>query len=759
MNRFIILSICVISSLIVCNAQGKDDIIYYLYDATDTTQLDLGHITLLANDSIAYSADIDEVQKIAFLKNVKHGRYQLEVDAFGYELYSDSLIHESSDMKYALLTPRKSIELNELTVTTDRSATATQTSGGMLFYLSEKARKMRDPFKALAEIPMLMSDIAKGSIETLSDENPKILVNGDDLNSGIAPLNPADIISVEVITNPPVRYKVMGYKSVINIKVRKKERPYLWAEANTAHAIPLDNGYTNINFEVGNPKVSLYGKAGFNYLYNNRTESETTRSNGSFVQQLDETKYNNSRNWSGSLMLKGVPDKQNNYAINISGQTSLVKTTQNGDGKYDALENSYHASTREPYKILEGLAYYRHQFSEQHTISGNVSYAYNHVNSTMKRQELFGSDITDIDMIYKLISNRISGQLFYNYPIRDNLKLGAGLNIDYINQRMNELSDINKFSFKKYIQYAYLSLDWSIKKFSISATIANEGTMLGNAGYDRSFWPFSCLVFADYSINNKNMLALFYSLGHTAPDITYLNPANTSTDPLQITCGNPYLRPENLSKVSLQYTYLYKKWYVNLNAVYSDETNGMNPYQYVNEDGLIVKTYANDAYFKYYSIGTNVNYRLPFGRIFVGGGTIGYYYSSPNSGNSYWLNAGFQFNVKRFNFYGNFTYRNKYVRRYGFQDKYKPEEFSLQCIYEAVNDLYIGVKVANVAGTVHDKTVTSNGDFYEMSLRRYCFKDIRPTLTLRYTIRANAKRRINLGEVLQSRESRISIAE
>lgn len=185
----------------------------------------------------------------------------------------------------------------------------------------------------------------------------------------------------------------------------------------------------------------------------------------------------------------------------------------------------------------------------------------------------------------------------------------------------------------------------------------------------------------------------------------------------------------------------------------------MNPYQYVNEDGLIVKTYANDAYFKYYSIGTNVNYRLPFGRIFVGGGTIGYYYSSPNSGNSYWLNAGFQFNVKRFNFYGNFTYRNKYVRRYGFQDKYKPEEFSLQCIYEAVNDLYIGVKVANLAGTVHDKTVTSNGDFYEMSLRRYCFKDIRPTLTLRYTIRANAKRRINLGEVLQSRESRISIAE
>lgn len=133
---------------------------------------------------------------------MKHGRYQLEVDAFGYELYSDSLIHESSDMKYALLTPRKSIELNELTVTTDRSATATQTSGGMLFYLSEKARKMRDPFKALAEIPMLMSDIAKGSIETLSDENPKILVNGDDLNSGIAPLNPADIISVEVITNP-----------------------------------------------------------------------------------------------------------------------------------------------------------------------------------------------------------------------------------------------------------------------------------------------------------------------------------------------------------------------------------------------------------------------------------------------------------------------------------------------------------------------------------------------------------------------------
>lgn len=70
------------------------------------------------------------------------------------------------------------------------------------------------------------------------------------VNSGIGPISPADIESVEVVNSVSARYLQEGVTSILNIKLKKQTKPYLWLEGATRHEIPLDNGFGVGYFEV-----------------------------------------------------------------------------------------------------------------------------------------------------------------------------------------------------------------------------------------------------------------------------------------------------------------------------------------------------------------------------------------------------------------------------------------------------------------------------------------------------------------------------
>lgn len=707
-----------------------------------------------------YSAEVTESDWCAFVPDVRFGKYIMEADVLGYDIFSDTISHSEFKAYNVYLMPRKSIELNELTVTTDRSATATQTSGGMLFYLSEKARKMRDPFKAISEIPLLITDITKGSVKTFNGQSPKILIDGQDLNTGIAPLNPSDIISVEVITNPPMRYRLQGYESVVNIKLRKREGPYIWTQAFAEHAVPLNSGTTDINFEVGNPKVSLYGSAGFNYTYNQRLETDNTRTNGDYIQTMNENRVSNSRNWRGSLMLKGAPNEKNYYAVRAGGYTRLSKIKTDGTGMLDNLPNDYISSSREPSKMIEGMAYYKHIFGNNHTIDGNISYFYSSTKSDMWRNETFGDNEVKADMDYQGDFQNVSGQIYYTYPLSNSVSVGAGVNGYYNIQKIKYIGENGSdFNYRNYQQFAYVSVQASLfNKLYFNGAFTNQGVLMDNSGYKRSFWPFGGKAYLKYAFDDRNSVDFSYYFNNTAPGILLLTPFNTSTDPLQITCGNPDLQSERQHTYQLTYNYLYGKWFAYAMLYYQDNPNVIESYKYVNDDGMIVNTYANMGYDRWTSVSLHGNYRLPFGNVFVNVKGARRFFPE-GCHNSITVVAGFQFFVKKFTFYGNFCYIDKYTTRYALYTNYKPRQLNLECAYNINDDFIVAVKVDNLAGMYRDKVVTSNGDFHEVSYRKSHSMDIRPTFILRYTFRANAKRRINLGEVLQSKGASIKIAE
>lgn len=94
--------------------------------------------------------------------------------------------------------------LDELVV--EGYLTSKKTATGEVFRLSDQARQSGDPYLALTEIPLLNVNLASKSVTTQSGEAPLILIDGRMMNSGIDPIDPKFIESVEIIEVPNAKY-------------------------------------------------------------------------------------------------------------------------------------------------------------------------------------------------------------------------------------------------------------------------------------------------------------------------------------------------------------------------------------------------------------------------------------------------------------------------------------------------------------------------------------------------------------------------
>lgn len=182
-------------------------------------------------------------------------------------------------------------------VTGNRNDQVNRTATGEIFYLSEKAKNMKDPFRALQEIPRLYSDVANRKVQLEDGAQPLILINGNRYNSGIATLDPREIESVEIIDVVKARYLKDGYQKILNIKLKKKTQPFIFLEGATRHDVPFRKGLGVGYFEVGNSRYALYGRASVDYLYDDRSEQEQRQLNTGYSkwtkgeERLDGTSY------------------------------------------------------------------------------------------------------------------------------------------------------------------------------------------------------------------------------------------------------------------------------------------------------------------------------------------------------------------------------------------------------------------------------------------------------------------------------------
>lgn len=718
-----------------------------------------GYVSIMQGDSLVWFGATDKNGHFS-VDGLAKGEYTVSISALFFKDMSARLVVGDTmrNVVYELTRAEKNIQLNNVTVTADRSQIVTRTANGQKFFLSDKARRLSNTFEALQEIPLLISDPAMSKVTMLNGKSPLVLIDGNRINSGISPINPSDIESVEVINVVPARYLQEGISGIVNIKLKKKKAPYVWLEAATRHDVPLDKGMGVFYFEVGNPKYSLYGRAAYNYTYHDDIESDIFRHNTTYTQNFSEKTRTNGSSVLGELLFKWSPTSKDYFAANAYVSTSDTKTDGSGEGSFSSGEDMAYAFTsrdRNESVIATTSLYYKHSFAESNNLEVRIAYNFNSNDYSTERTDVYGQDVSASDLIYN--SRRNSGMLMIDYA-RDydngnSLTLGSHTSLLHDNIENNPYP---VFLHNELNQYLYGGFGGKIKSVYYMLSAGVEGIWLKAAGKTNHYFKPRGSVSATWMINRNNSLQLSYTLSNTAPSVSNLNPYNISADSLVVECGNPYLKPQTMNYIGISYTYSRGNLYLTPGAYYKRITDMIEQYGFT-DNGIYTNTYENMGHFSQAQTGLDVSYRLPWGRVYGGGGWYANYFMGQSPRHMVYANFGFNLRFNKVSFYGDLNYNNRDFSVNSYTQYYRPSYAQVQVNYNFTPDFYIALALQHFTGELRTKTVMDDGSYHSVTNTRYKECCLRPWILIRYTFRKNQKRKIKLEKVLNSYEKGISI--
>lgn len=718
-------------------------------------------VMLSANDSL-FAAGLTNAKGRFAIENIPKGEYLLQIIYPGFTPIEEKRdIDRNTNAEFTLV-EEMDVELDDLVVTADRSHLVKRTATGEVFYLSDKARNSGNPYSALREIPRLIVNEALQSVTMEDGKQPLVLIDGKTINSGITPINPEDIESVEVMDVVSARYLRMGVKNILNIKLKKKRAPYQFFQFATRHDIPLRNSFGVGYFEVGNSKFSLYGRASANVMYNDDSESEVwQRDTDYFKQSLGDVR-NNNKDALGELLFKWSLTDYDYLAAHIYWKGIDKKTETWGSGTYetDMSQNFDYTSTNENSAyILTSSIYYKHDFSTNKMLEATLAYNKNQDNNTGERNETYPDWL--FNNMYEYKSNRSSSSLSIDYSWNWNevnsINIGSATN--YVNDDIDKVSEsVPVFHHTAWNEYLYATFSSKAKNFLYMASAGLEGIWLKAGDTSNRYMMPRIALSGTYELNRNNSMRLNYTLTNQSPAVGQLNPYNISNDPLVITKGNPELMPEQTHKLKASYTFNKKGLYITPSASYNISSDIIEPFGY-SDDGIFTNTFKNAGKFKTFSLGGSVSYRFKnnWGNVYIGGYRHTDYFTGMDSKQSFSLNGGIWIYYKKWMFGGDVDYRNYEYSPISRIKQLTPAYSQVQINYNFTKDFYVAVALPYFIGKLSTETTTQSGTYSSYNLRRMTDMSARPWILLRYTFRKNSKQKIKLDNVVRSREEGISL--
>lgn len=717
----------------------------------------MAQVVLAVNDSIHAAGYTNEKGEFAF-KNLPLGDYILQISAFGYApLQENYSINRDIKANFSLVPSE--VQLEEVLVTADQSQRVKRTATGEIFYLSKEAKSKGDPFMALKEIPKLrVNDVAQ-SINMADGSAPLILIDGIAVNSGVAPIDPADIESVEVMDIVTARYAKKGVRNIINIKVKRKTAPYLFFQTATRHDIPLRNGFGVVYSEVGNQKFSIYGRTSINYTYHDDTDIYESQQGENYAKETSKENRKDGNNYFLDLLFKWRPGEKDYLIGALYGKKNNYKSRNIGNGVYTTeAPNPFilHSEGRNNSYIATGSLFHQHRFTENKILETTLAFNGNGDKNQNELTEDYNEWLYEDFFKYK--SNRKSGSLDINYSWNwDVHSLNIGNSTNYLNDKVDKISENNPvFHHSRWDQYLYADFNSKIKKLYYMASVGVEGIWTKSAGFSNSYVKPRVSVSGTYTINNNNSFRLGYTLSNEAPPVGQLNPYNTSVDSLVIIKGNPMLLPAQNHVLNGSYTF--NKWgfYFSPSATYTMYTDKIEPFGY-SENDIFIKTYKNLGRSERLAVGGSLNYNIAHkdisGSVYINAFHHVDYFDGLSPKKNFSWGAGLNLDYKKWSFVtemsqSNYTYtpisRIKEVTPYT----------HFQLTYKFTNLFYISAALSNGIGKSKSDAFTYSEQYNDYSRQsRRCY----PWILVRYTLRKNLKKKIGINKVINSKESGISL--
>ncbi|HEY8387070.1 MAG TPA: TonB-dependent receptor, partial [Parasegetibacter sp.] len=504
----------------------------------------------------------------------------------------------------------------------------------------------------IKNIPSVSVDV-EGNVQ-LRNSSPQIFVDGRPTILTLEQI-PADHIErIELITNPSARFDASSGGGIINVVLKKNRKLGLNGLISAGAGSP-DILTANADLNLREGKFNFFVSGNINNS-GGTARSETYRinkQNGTITDYFNQNAKNDRERKTSSLRF-GIDffmDNRNTFSISQGINRNRNGSTETQNQEYFSNLNQLdriglrNSSNNSEFDKLTTQFVYKHSFTRPgREISADFTYnqseGTNHSNIT--NRYYLGDGTTPTGTINR-VRNIGSGdndqytfQIDYIDPLSETAKLEAGLRT-YLNESLSRFSSYsiapnnsetllplgNNYRFREIVNAGYITYTNAWDKFGCQVGLRVEhsdftGELLDNGNKFGYTYPgkLSQLwdamfpsMFLSYSGDEDNIFQLNYTRRIRRPNFRHLNPYIDINDPLNISQGNPALRPEFINSLEFNYSHNYNEG--NLLAViyfrnnpgditqYSDTISAAQ-YQQLNnaaiDPGAILNTYINAGY-------------------------------------------------------------------------------------------------------------------------------------------------------------------
>lgn len=579
------------------------------------TDAPIAHANIVFSNSSGYFNGVSSDENGKFSILVPSGCYTIEASHVGFKsTKKDSIcaLQSSTQIKDIKLSPKADLKGVEIIGQAE--------SPDDRFVFKPKDIITGDGGSALEifrNIPLIQVE-SNGKIKLRGSRGVQIWIDGR--QSGLtgaareaflANLPANAIESIEIITNPGASFDADGSSGIINIITKKSAlnglRASIGINAGTGHKYGAFG-----RLDYANKKVII--GADYSYRYTQSLRKYYSERHNILPFENDFYRLNGGRNFMGthfakiSLNYKPKPkwtlysdliiqyayatkdrflNQQQFFSTNqlwLSNQTRNAIEGESGLTAEAFLGVEKTFDTKKHKLKLEAAYTYRPDTADRHFTRQFFNETYHALIAPNEFYQLFE----------KRRIHMITARADYQIPLPKNFELEMGLksiyrnnnnlynryDLDASNNQMyfNGLVS-NHFIYKEQIHAGYLELSHTLKKWKFKLGIRPEFSHIQvdqlstQNSVRNSYWNFYPSSSVSFKPKKNHQLRLSYSKRVNRPSAGELNPFPDYSDPLSISYGNPYLKPEYTHSGELMYTLDKSKFFFSSAAYYKYTTH------------------------------------------------------------------------------------------------------------------------------------------------------------------------------------------
>ena len=451
------------------------------------------------------------------------------------------------------------------------------------------------------------------------------------LGNFLAQLSADMVDKVEVIPNPSARDDPEGVAGIINIVLKQK------ADVGTSGGLTLAGGTTGHvdvggNLGVQRGPLTLYGSYGF--MRDRRPRRDSIYRENRFLSPLTYLEEIGRRMQKPlAHTLTGSADYQPSKNDEITSE--VVFSTRNQPDSYRVgyreLDTSHNLTAlsdrftngRNNQSNIETTLGYKHTFADkEHTLEGELRVFREKEGgpgSVLARNLALDGTPTDTTALERQTAwerpSENSVKLDYVRPLSDAVRLETGYkgSLQHFHTTLDtqvfdtiqaaflpDPTRISDFTYRQVVNAAYGMLEAELGKFQLQGGIRLEraATLFhlntSNATYDNNYNSFFPSALVAYNMDDSHTVKLSYSTRIRRPDDTDLiDPTAHYADPLNLSRGNPYLKPEYIRSLELGVQSTQDHATVQVTPFFRRTLDAVRTIRTIDNAGVATRTFAN----------------------------------------------------------------------------------------------------------------------------------------------------------------------